>query len=96
MDVAQGRLRGEILETVTGETTYCSFKGIPYAKPPVGPLRFKVTYHQDVIIDYHQPLSSGAQQQFSLSFRQLITKGLEVVSSPLVELEVDPNLPLVL
>ncbi|XP_050563387.1 juvenile hormone esterase-like [Spodoptera frugiperda] len=41
VDVAQGRLRGEILETVTGETTYCSFKGIPYAKPPVGPLRFK-------------------------------------------------------
>lgn len=40
--VAQGWLEGEQLETVTGDTKYYSFKGIPYAEPPVGKLRFKV------------------------------------------------------
>lgn len=37
-----GKLRGEMLELVTGEGDYYSFKGIPYAQPPIGPLRFKV------------------------------------------------------
>ncbi|XP_022828344.1 juvenile hormone esterase-like [Spodoptera litura] len=41
VEVAQGQLRGELLDTVTGEAKYYSFKGIPYAKPPVGDLRFK-------------------------------------------------------
>ncbi|GBP73548.1 Esterase FE4 [Eumeta japonica] len=38
--VAQGRLRGQIKELADG-TSYYSFKGIPYAEPPVGQLRFK-------------------------------------------------------
>lgn len=38
--VAQGSLRGQKVKTEAG-ATYYSFHGIPYAKPPVGPLRFK-------------------------------------------------------
>ncbi|XP_049950224.1 esterase E4-like isoform X1 [Schistocerca serialis cubense] len=38
--VRQGALRGKVTTTHTGKTYY-SFQGIPYAKPPVGPLRFK-------------------------------------------------------
>jgi carboxylesterase type B len=39
--VAQGDLRGKKVITKNG-ATYYSFQGIPYAKPPVGALRFKV------------------------------------------------------
>nr|AHJ81319.1 carboxylesterase [Locusta migratoria] len=38
--VRQGALRGRVATTHCGKTYY-SFQGIPYAKPPVGPLRFK-------------------------------------------------------
>ncbi|XP_049799125.1 juvenile hormone esterase-like isoform X3 [Schistocerca nitens] len=40
VSIPQGALRGRRLKTASGRT-YCSFQGIPYAKPPVGPLRFK-------------------------------------------------------
>jgi carboxylesterase type B len=42
VSVAQGKLRGREATTKSGGTYY-SFQGIPYAKPPVGPLRFKVS-----------------------------------------------------
>ncbi|GBP73547.1 Esterase FE4 [Eumeta japonica] len=38
--IAQGKLRGQTNKMADG-TTYYSFKGIPYAEPPVGKLRFK-------------------------------------------------------
>jgi len=38
--VEHGTLRGRTLQTASGRTIY-SFEGIPYAKPPVGPRRFK-------------------------------------------------------
>ncbi|XP_043518136.1 juvenile hormone esterase-like [Frieseomelitta varia] len=38
--VKQGRLRGIIEKTSYGDE-YLAFRGIPYAKPPLGPLRFK-------------------------------------------------------
>ncbi|KAL7292185.1 hypothetical protein TKK_0014139 [Trichogramma kaykai] len=36
-----GPLRGEILRTARKSQEYASFKGIPYAEPPLGHLRFK-------------------------------------------------------
>ncbi|XP_049852646.1 esterase SG1-like [Schistocerca gregaria] len=38
--VLQGTLWGKVATTHTGKKYY-NFQGIPYAKPPVGPLRFK-------------------------------------------------------
>ncbi|VVC98111.1 unnamed protein product [Leptidea sinapis] len=40
VEVEQGILEGAELETVTKDGRYYSFKGIPYAAPPVGKLRF--------------------------------------------------------
>lgn len=37
-----GPVRGQQEETIFRRTKYFSFKGIPYAKVPVGDLRFKV------------------------------------------------------
>lgn len=37
-----GKLQGKLQKSIEG-IEFCSFKGIPYAKPPVGELRFKVS-----------------------------------------------------
>lgn len=42
VQVQQGWLEGEKREVVTRDGHYYSFKGVPYAAPPVGKLRFKV------------------------------------------------------
>lgn len=38
----QGKLAGEWMQTSPYRVIYASFRGIPYAQPPVGSLRFKV------------------------------------------------------
>jgi hypothetical protein len=42
--VQQGTLQGTNFKTVWGKE-YLAFLGIPYAKPPVGDLRFRVSYN---------------------------------------------------
>lgn len=37
-----GKIRGLKHETLYNQKPYYAFKGIPYAKPPLGSLRFKV------------------------------------------------------
>lgn len=43
-----GPVRGLILRTAWHSMKYSSFKGIPYAKPPLGELRFKVKFEMHV------------------------------------------------
>ena len=42
INIENGPIRGEILNTVRHSVMYSSFKGIPYAESPEGYLRFKV------------------------------------------------------
>ena len=41
---SRGPVQGEILSTVVNSVKYSSFKGIPYAEPPIGCYRFKVFF----------------------------------------------------
>ncbi|XP_034941512.1 venom carboxylesterase-6-like, partial [Chelonus insularis] len=41
VETDKGLVQGEILKTVPGRIKYSSFKGIPYAEPPLGANRFK-------------------------------------------------------
>ncbi|KAJ8723118.1 hypothetical protein PYW08_003030 [Mythimna loreyi] len=41
VQTTKGQIRGEKLKTIVGDIEYYSYKGIPYARPPVGKLRFK-------------------------------------------------------
>lgn len=50
--VTEGKLIGIVEKSIHGER-YIAFRGIPYAKPPVGELRFKVstehTWHHFIL-----------------------------------------------
>ncbi|CAB0036063.1 unnamed protein product, partial [Trichogramma brassicae] len=41
IETAGGRLRGAVFRTIRKHKVYSSFKGIPFAEPPLGYLRFK-------------------------------------------------------
>uniref|UniRef100_A0A2M3Z455 Carboxylic ester hydrolase n=1 Tax=Anopheles braziliensis TaxID=58242 RepID=A0A2M3Z455_9DIPT len=65
--VKQGKLRG-ITATLPNGTQYHYFKGIPYAEPPVGPLRFKppvpLQRYRKPIVDCYAERSSAVQKDF--------------------------------
>lgn len=43
VSTTSGQLRGRKVFTVLNQRPYFTFRGIPYAQPPVGELRLKVT-----------------------------------------------------
>ena len=43
VEIDSGKVKGTIEESSLG-FKYCSFRGISYATPPIGDLRFKVSY----------------------------------------------------
>lgn len=47
--ITKGILKGQILKS-RNERPYYSFTGIPYAKPPVGKLRFEVSIYSIFIV----------------------------------------------
>lgn len=49
VETPSGAVRGLVLRTVWNSVKYSSFKGIPYAKPPLGDLRFKVKLSKTVL-----------------------------------------------
>ncbi|RVE43337.1 hypothetical protein evm_012008 [Chilo suppressalis] len=46
VSVKQGKLKGSSQKLFDG-STYYSFKGVPYAQPPIGKLRFKISCQAD-------------------------------------------------
>lgn len=44
VEIEQGKLKGILQKSVLNGNEYCSFLGIPFAKPPVGNLRFQVSF----------------------------------------------------
>lgn len=66
--VRQGKLRGIVEKNVYGGY-YTAFRGIPYARPPVGKLRFRVS---NTIDDVHiQPSHEVKREQLSLISSQV-------------------------
>ena len=45
VQVEQGKIRGKQSTSKYSRKKYCSFLGVPYAKPPVGDLRFMVNLY---------------------------------------------------
>lgn len=52
VETSNGLIRGILKSTLLNGTEYYSFKGIPYAKSPIGDLRFKVSFDWDIDIEF--------------------------------------------
>ncbi|XP_063531891.1 juvenile hormone esterase-like isoform X1 [Cydia strobilella] len=88
--VKQGRLQGAVA-TLHDGSSYYSFKGIPYAQPPVGPLRFRApqppqpwqgilnaTEHRDVCIQVNlMAHSNTAEGSEDCLFLNVYSKSLQ-------------------
>lgn len=53
--VKQGKINGKEQKSVLNEKTFYSFQGIPYAKSPIGELRFQVIFFSNKFLlhDFH-------------------------------------------
>ena len=45
VSIPLGQIQGSFMSSASGRE-FMAFRGIPYAKPPVGELRFKVSLHK--------------------------------------------------
>ncbi|XP_064292526.1 juvenile hormone esterase isoform X2 [Plodia interpunctella] len=86
--VEEGILKGAVCEE--GDTTYIAFKGIPYAKPPIGNLRFKApeppeawtgerdaTQHGPVCPQYNERLDCIEEGSEDCLYLNIFTKTLD-------------------
>lgn len=48
-----GAIRGKLMSTIYDAKPYYSYRGIPYAKPPLNELRFKVSNRTMVIYRHY-------------------------------------------
>lgn len=63
IDTNYGQVRGIHETSLLTEKSYYSFRGIPYAKPPIGDLRFKVIFKMIML-----PVLDFLQQKKRLEF----------------------------
>ncbi|XP_031622209.1 esterase FE4-like [Contarinia nasturtii] len=57
----KGQVQGDILKTILNHQPYYSFRGIPYATPPVGSLRFKPPIEAKPWTGIKQTINDGSQ-----------------------------------
>lgn len=50
IETVNGKIRGILNTTLLNGVPFYSFRGIPYAKPPIGNLRFKVNTHKSLFL----------------------------------------------
>ena len=65
LQTAEGKIRGNLETSTRGETTYAIFYGVPYAKPPIGNLRFKSPQPMDSwdgVFDNYLSMKSACPQ----------------------------------
>lgn len=71
VEIQSGKIRGTIETGVTGEK-YLAYKGIPYAKPPLGDLRFEVSnscsHHFLIEVIYTYSVSVSKQVCIGIEF----------------------------
>lgn len=71
--ISEGKIQGIKLKSVTGKE-YLAFRGIPYAQPPIGDLRFRVIFRKtrvkSQVVNFHtefyrnlSPLLNGPEYE---------------------------------
>lgn len=73
VETPSGHVRGLVLRTVWNSVKYSSFKGIPYAKPPLGDLRFKVKL-SEIILFFSSVLDPTSTADYNMKLEPKISK----------------------
>ncbi|XP_055316145.1 esterase B1-like [Sitodiplosis mosellana] len=73
-----GPIVGVLQKTFFNKVSYISYKGIPYAQPPIGPLRFKVNLN--IVNPHHKYIARITRIQPMTSLNQLILSGAKTKS----------------